>query len=294
MDALKIAGLGLAAGFIHVITGPDHIASIAALSVGGKWKAIKLGVKWGVGHSFGLLIIAIIFFSLKGQLDFTSIEYVGSWVVVVCLSAIGVLGIAQAVKLRRAAKLNKLASEQSGSYLEHESTNDQRLLLSESCSSSMSNENTQGGSDVEKDGSSVSGVLKEPIVEEEPCNHSCFEAWKIKYCNLKNPRTQTVLAFVMGTAMGIAGPGGVLGVLPAVAQPSWELFSLYLGMFFVSSIFCMALFAMLYGEATSRMESLGRDLPWMLTAASSVLALFVALAFVVLILTDNVEAVLGE
>jgi hypothetical protein len=46
---------------IHVLTGPDHISAIITLSVGGSYAAFWLGVRWGMGHSLGLLIMFVVF-----------------------------------------------------------------------------------------------------------------------------------------------------------------------------------------------------------------------------------------
>ena len=49
----KLINLGVAMGIIHVLAGPDHLSALATLSVGSSWRAILLGVRWGVGHSLG-------------------------------------------------------------------------------------------------------------------------------------------------------------------------------------------------------------------------------------------------
>jgi hypothetical protein len=52
-------------GIVHVLSGPDHLSALATLSVGGSWQAFWLGIRWGLGHASGLMIIATIF--LAGQ-----------------------------------------------------------------------------------------------------------------------------------------------------------------------------------------------------------------------------------
>ena len=46
-------------GIVHVLTGPDHLSAIATLSanVGHTGAAFGLGVRWGLGHSTGLLLV---------------------------------------------------------------------------------------------------------------------------------------------------------------------------------------------------------------------------------------------
>ena len=56
-------------GVVHVLTGPDHLSALVALSAGGGWRSFFLGIRWGVGHTSGLVIIAAIFFALNGAFD---------------------------------------------------------------------------------------------------------------------------------------------------------------------------------------------------------------------------------
>ena len=58
--------LGLAAGFIHVLTGPDHLAAIAPLAVSERGGAWLIGVRWGLGHSLGVVALGLVA-ALLGQ-----------------------------------------------------------------------------------------------------------------------------------------------------------------------------------------------------------------------------------
>ena len=53
-----LTGAGL--GVVHVLTGPDHLSALCTLASGGSYKAFIYGVRWGLGHSTGLLIVAAI------------------------------------------------------------------------------------------------------------------------------------------------------------------------------------------------------------------------------------------
>ena len=50
-----LIGVGATLGMVHVLTGPDHMSALAQISCGARVKGFWLGVKWGVGHSLGLL-----------------------------------------------------------------------------------------------------------------------------------------------------------------------------------------------------------------------------------------------
>lgn len=58
--------LGLAAGFIHVLTGPDHLGAIAPLAANGRRGAWLIGVRWGLGHSLGVVALGLVA-ALLGQ-----------------------------------------------------------------------------------------------------------------------------------------------------------------------------------------------------------------------------------
>lgn len=64
-------------GIIHVLTGPDHLSAIATLSGTNierntRRSSFMLGVKWGLGHSFGLLLVGGILIFLE--------ESSGDWI----------------------------------------------------------------------------------------------------------------------------------------------------------------------------------------------------------------------
>lgn len=61
---------------------------------------------------------------------------------------------------------------------------------------------------------------------------------------------QTLASVLVGLVHGVAGPGGVLGVLPVLAMHRTTHAIAYLGCFCASSILCMGVFAALYGQLT--------------------------------------------
>jgi hypothetical protein len=60
--------------------------------------------------------------------------------------------------------------------------------------------------------------------------------------------TTQIMAFGTGIIHGLAGPGGVLGVLPAIQLHNVRLATLYLSCFCISSIITMGLFAIVYAH----------------------------------------------
>jgi hypothetical protein len=88
---------GLAAGLIHVLSGPDHLAAVAPLA-GGRRRAWHAGFLWGLGHSGGVLAVGLLALALRGALP---LEALSSWserIVGVALVGIGLWGFTRVVR----------------------------------------------------------------------------------------------------------------------------------------------------------------------------------------------------
>lgn len=48
---------GLAAGSVHVVTGPDHLAAVAPLALRDRRAAARTGAAWGLGHGTGVVVL---------------------------------------------------------------------------------------------------------------------------------------------------------------------------------------------------------------------------------------------
>jgi hypothetical protein len=84
---------GLFAGFVHVVSGPDHLAAIAPYAVDAKAGAWRTGVRWGFGHSAGVLGVGLLALLLR---DALSIDLVSAWgerLVGIVLICIGIWGM---------------------------------------------------------------------------------------------------------------------------------------------------------------------------------------------------------
>lgn len=86
-----IAG-GMLAGLIHVFAGPDHLAALGPLSVRARGRAWALGLRWGLGHSSGVLVVAGLAFLLRWGLDFEALSAWGERVVGATLVVFGLWG----------------------------------------------------------------------------------------------------------------------------------------------------------------------------------------------------------
>ena len=90
---------GLAAGLLHVFSGPDHLAAIAPLAADGDRGQWKAGLQWGIGHTAGVLLIAVLLLMLREQLPLDVISANSERIVGALLIAVGSWGIWRAMRL---------------------------------------------------------------------------------------------------------------------------------------------------------------------------------------------------
>jgi len=84
---------GLTAGLLHVFSGPDHLAAVAPLTSDddrGQW---RVGLQWGVGHTAGVLLIALLLLLFREQLPLDAISAYSERIVGGMLIALGAWGI---------------------------------------------------------------------------------------------------------------------------------------------------------------------------------------------------------
>ena len=96
-----LALAGLVAGFIHVLLGPDHLAAIAPYATERKARAWRTGVRWGLGHSAGVLGVGLLALMLRDALPVEAISAWGEHCVGLVLIGIGVWGLHRAVAVTR-------------------------------------------------------------------------------------------------------------------------------------------------------------------------------------------------
>ncbi len=84
---------GVAAGFGHVLLGPDHVAALAPFSVEAHRKAWVVGLRWGLGHALGVIAVALLFVSAADWFDVALLEGAGDYLVGFVLIAVGTWGL---------------------------------------------------------------------------------------------------------------------------------------------------------------------------------------------------------
>lgn len=87
---------GFIGGLIHVLSGPDHLAAVAPLAVEGRARAWRTGLRWGLGHSSGVVMVGVLSLWLREVLP---VNFLSSWsehLVGIVLIGIGIWGFRRA------------------------------------------------------------------------------------------------------------------------------------------------------------------------------------------------------
>lgn len=87
---------GLAAGLLHVFSGPDHLAAVAPLVADDGRQRVegwRTGLQWGIGHTIGVLVIACLLLLLREQLPLDAISAYSERIVGVALILVGGWGV---------------------------------------------------------------------------------------------------------------------------------------------------------------------------------------------------------
>lgn len=84
---------GLAAGFFHVLAGPDHLAAVAPLAVSDERAAWRSGFVWGVGHTAGVMAVGALLLAFRELLPIEALSAWSERAVGVALVAIGAWGL---------------------------------------------------------------------------------------------------------------------------------------------------------------------------------------------------------
>lgn len=67
---------GCMAAVLHVLMGPDHLAAVAPFALESKRSAWKIGLFWGLGHLFGMVLIGGLFMGFR---EFIPVEEISAY-----------------------------------------------------------------------------------------------------------------------------------------------------------------------------------------------------------------------
>jgi hypothetical protein len=112
----------------------------------------------------------------------------------------------------------------------------------------------------------------------------------LPHVDMHDPTTQRIISFSIGLLHGVAGPGGILGVLPAVEMQNWESSFVYLGSFILTSTLSMGVFAALYGELTRRLGATAESVELALSVFSAAMSILVGTIWLVLSVLGKLDA----
>jgi magnesium-transporting ATPase (P-type) len=98
--------------------------------------------------------------------------------------------------------------------------------------------------------------LTSRTVAEQISVHGTSTTRKERNCRIKIIRREQIMSFLVGILHGVAGPGGVLGILPAAQLQNLSLAYAYLASFCISSIIIMGIFASLFGTLTHKLSQI--------------------------------------
>jgi len=111
---LLIVLSGAFAGLLHSVSGPDHLTAVAPLAVDDPRRGWLAGWLWGLGHSAGVIVIAMMAITFRDWLP--PLEVLSQWserLVGAALIAVGLWA------LRRAARIETRAHDHSHGIHRH-------------------------------------------------------------------------------------------------------------------------------------------------------------------------------
>ena len=90
---------GILAGFVHVISGADHLIAMAPAAINNPQKALKNSFSWGLGHSSGMLLLAFLAIFIKDITPLNKFSNIAEFLVGISLLIIGVFAIKNSFQL---------------------------------------------------------------------------------------------------------------------------------------------------------------------------------------------------
>ena len=98
---------GVLAGFVHVISGADHLIAMAPSAINSPKKALKNGLSWGLGHSSGVLLLAFLAIFIKDITPLNKFSNIAEFLVGISLLIVGVIAIQNSFQLKMHAHSHK-------------------------------------------------------------------------------------------------------------------------------------------------------------------------------------------
>ncbi|MDA9704120.1 hydantoin utilization protein A [Prochlorococcus sp. AH-736-L19] len=90
---------GIIAGFMHVVSGADHLIAMAPAAINNPQKALKNSFSWGLGHSSGVLLLALLAIFIKDITPLNKFSSIAEFLVGISLLIVGVFAIKNSFQL---------------------------------------------------------------------------------------------------------------------------------------------------------------------------------------------------
>lgn len=190
-----IVGIGLLLGLVHVLTGPDHLSALIVLSAGSSWRSCQLGMRWGCGHSTGLVVVTACFLALNRHLDVDTFGSYCDFMVGFLMMGLGLWSLRYYVLLGRRLRLkHQPAGERTPLQLEAE--------LQEDVDSDSEVQKILHAHHLDHKGPSETST---EVQEDQPVTKTC--CFGLVTADIKNPHTQKLTAFAYGRPTAWRAPG---------------------------------------------------------------------------------------
>lgn len=88
---------GCLAGMAHVVTGPDHLVALLPVAADRPKVALKLGLRWGLGHGIGVLLLGALGWLAKTWIDVDGISSISEILVGITLVGMGFWSLRRAL-----------------------------------------------------------------------------------------------------------------------------------------------------------------------------------------------------
>ena len=258
----QVALVGTGMGVAHVLS-PDHLSALATLSANGGAGAFRLGVRWGVGHSTGMLGMACALLAVTWGGERAAADRGGGGAAdalardlsMYCNALVGATMVAIGAHGALRARARRKRADDGGG-------DDADPLL-------------EGGA---RDRDDDDDDRKRHHHHHH--HHGCEGG------------DRGALALCVGVVHGLTH---VVWVLPVLELPTAAAAAAYLGAFSATSTVVMGGFAAAWGGATRRYAASSAELTFKLAAASSGLSVAVGLLWLGLLATGGLDgAVLGH
>jgi len=100
----SFAWIGLLAGLVHALSGPDHLSAVAPLVVEERRRGWTTGLLWGMGHSVGVWGVGLLALGLRGLLPVDRLSSFSERLVGAMLIGVGLWGLRRVWRQASAAE----------------------------------------------------------------------------------------------------------------------------------------------------------------------------------------------